>query len=561
MKFKNFRLLFVFIAFIMLCSYPLFLNLGKLSVRMWDEARNGVNAIEMLNDHNFIVMHFDGKPDMWDTKPPFFIWTVALSMKILGTNTIALRLPSALSCLAIMIYSLWFCRKYLNSIWAGVLSGFVLATSVGFIDYHVARNGDFEAMLSMWMFFYATQFYIYLEYRKKINLLLFALGIMFAILTKGIAGCLLFPGLLFFLFTNRNYLSVLKTRAFYVIPLLGLLGGVSYYFIRETINPGYISAMLENEITGRYTATNEGHSGTVWYYIDLLTNAHFKYWIYFIPLSFIFILFRGNAVFKRVALFLFIQTLFYLIVTSISHTKLPWYDAPLFPFFAMLIAIGLTQIFIELENSLVSKKRYLKDVVFSSFCILIFIVPVQNILATSIRGQKETYFRELFYGDFIYSVYTMFPHQKSISVISEGYNPHLIFYTKVWEKRHRPIKIIPPVAILQKGDSVLICEPKMFPKLVTGLYYDTILQEDNMKFFMRIISGDERAEVKKDHLFLSKINEIKNNPEWLTGIKDKASKNNVDLDKQIMLDALWNLKETKKISQETQDSLKVKYNL
>jgi len=270
---------------------------------------------------------------------------------------------------------------------------------------------------------------------------------------------------------------------------------------------------------------------------------------------------RGKDCLKRTSLFLFIQVLFYWIITTVSHTKLPWYDAPLFPFFAMLIAIGLVQVSIEFKKITFIKIAYLKEILFAIFCVIVFIIPVQQILATSIQGKKETYYPELFYGDFINSVYTIFPQQKTLNIASEGYNPHLIFYTKVWQKKGRTIKIIPPSSHLQKGDSVLICEIEMCPKLALGLVYDTLLNEEKLKYFMRVISDSENSEGKNRNLFLSKINAIKNNPEWLSGIKEKSLKNNIDLEKQIMLDAFWSLNRTHSLSSETENYLKKKYHL
>src|SRR3954468_544174 len=100
MKKERLYPLLAFAVLIALCSYPLFVNLGKLSLRMWDESRNAINAYEMLHDHSFFVTHFDGQPDNWNSKPPLMIWLIALFMKFFGPTTLAVRLPSALSALA-----------------------------------------------------------------------------------------------------------------------------------------------------------------------------------------------------------------------------------------------------------------------------------------------------------------------------------------------------------------------------------------------------------------------------------------------------------------------------
>lgn len=529
----------VFILFVLLFSYPLFLNIDKLSVRMWDEARNGINAIEMLQNGKIFVTHFDNQPDMWNSKPPLLIWSVAISMKIFGLNTFALRLPSVLSCLAIAIYCFFYFKKYFNSILIGIISGFVLVTSVGFIDYHVSRNGDFDGMLSMWMFFYSTQFFIYLINRNRKNLILFSFYLACAILTKGIAGCLVLPGLLIFLITSKEHFSVFKKKELYLLPLLGFFVGILYYIIREQLNSGYISAVIENEITGRYTATNEGHVGSSMFYIDLLVDAHFKYWIYFLPCCILLVFFQSSFAIKKAMLFLIIQSLAYLFVVTFSHTKLPWYDAPLFPFFAAIIALGVYQLLIEIINIIKTKNDFAVIFIKGVIILLIFIVPVQNILATSIRGEKETYYQELFYGDFMNNVFSYIPKQHKIIVVSEDYNPHLIFYKKVAELKGKEVEIKNPRGEFNYNDSIMVCESKMFPQLDSVFVLDTIYQEDNLKYFIRISSSEDMKKSNLEKLILAKINEIKNNLEWNTSIIKKAKENNLSYEKQLMNDVLW----------------------
>lgn len=49
------------IAVILLCSFPVFYRLDVLPVRQWDEARNAVSAVEMLQNRNYIVLHVNWK--------------------------------------------------------------------------------------------------------------------------------------------------------------------------------------------------------------------------------------------------------------------------------------------------------------------------------------------------------------------------------------------------------------------------------------------------------------------------------------------------------------------
>ena len=120
---------------------PIFGHLDTLPLRIWDESRLAINAYEMLNDKNHLVTHFEGKPDMWNTKPPFMIWCQVFCMKLLGVNELAVRLPSAiaafLTCLVLLFFSQW----YLKSFWFGFIAVFILISAQGFISLHGTRTG------------------------------------------------------------------------------------------------------------------------------------------------------------------------------------------------------------------------------------------------------------------------------------------------------------------------------------------------------------------------------------------------------------------------------------
>lgn len=560
---ENFRVAVIFIFFAGLCSFPLFFNLGKLSTKMWDESRNGINAVEMLYNHNFIVTNFDGKPDMWNTKPPFFIWMAALSMKFFGISSFSLRLPSALAALSLAIYGFWFSKKHLSDLLPGFFGGLVLVTSVGFIDFHVSRNGDFDAMLSMWIFLYCTQFFIYLETRNRKNLLLASLFLGFAILTKGVAGCLFLPGLFIFIITNKKHLTVFKRPEFYLFALGGLMIGLSYYFLREIYNPGYLKAVLENEITGRYLQTNEGHNGDVWFYLRLLNKYHYSYWLYWIPLAFLVILFTSEGRVKNLGMFLLFQIICYSIILSISQTKLEWYNAPLYAFFALLIGLILTQIYNGLKKYFSSQSQWAHAAIFILFCSAIYASPVQSIFRSSIFQEKESNYNALFFGDFMKNYFALFDQQKSLKIVSSGYNPHLLFYTKAYQGNGYSIDIIEPNIEIHKKDTLLLCDINKWPSFSSAYMFDTIYQEGTDKFVLTLADSTDLSDPKKiaEKHFFRYIGSIQNDPLWFSSIEKTAKENKNVVKKELMSKALYDLSENKMFPSEMQSYFKKKYSL
>jgi 4-amino-4-deoxy-L-arabinose transferase-like glycosyltransferase len=98
-KFKS-----ILIVLFLSCAYfPLFHKLDNWSLRKWDEARNAVGAINMMASGDYLVREYAHQMDTWETKPPMFLWWQIISIKALGLNMWAIRMPSALSALLLML--------------------------------------------------------------------------------------------------------------------------------------------------------------------------------------------------------------------------------------------------------------------------------------------------------------------------------------------------------------------------------------------------------------------------------------------------------------------------
>ena len=66
-----------------------FVNNGKISLWDQDEAAYAGFAKRMIETHNYIVPDFTWSEP--HRKPPLHFWLIALSYKIFGVNTFALR--------------------------------------------------------------------------------------------------------------------------------------------------------------------------------------------------------------------------------------------------------------------------------------------------------------------------------------------------------------------------------------------------------------------------------------------------------------------------------------
>lgn len=336
------------ILFLALVLVPIFYRLGDFPLILWDEARPTMNALEMVNNGNYFNTFFEGKIDLWNTKPPLFPALVSIFIHLFGWNEWAVRMPSALATAGIIFTFLYFSKKYLHSYWIGALASLVLVSSYGFITFHVSRTADYDALLSFFTFAAALSFFLFVESKLKKQRYWYASVLLFvlACYTKGIAALLFFPGLLIYLIVRRQFIPLLKNPHFYIGGFLGAGSILFFYIYTELNNPGYLGAVFGNDMGGRFFSVNENNGGGFFYYFTSMLSKDFMPWFLLIIPSFFFIQKRLQLN-KHLVWFLLICGFSFLFIISISSTKLSWYAAPVYPLFALLISYTLFEIYLN----------------------------------------------------------------------------------------------------------------------------------------------------------------------------------------------------------------------
>ena len=140
----NCKTIFWWAVMLILIYFPLFMNLGDLAVRWYDESHMAVISYEMTTSHNWIVQHCNGIIDMVNTKPPLMMWAEAGLIKLMGISELTIRLPAAISaaltCIVLMIFS----QNFMKNFWAGFAAVLVLVTTRGYVCIHGSRTGDYD---------------------------------------------------------------------------------------------------------------------------------------------------------------------------------------------------------------------------------------------------------------------------------------------------------------------------------------------------------------------------------------------------------------------------------
>lgn len=373
------------IVLIILLIIPLFGNLGYLPIRLWDESRVAINAYEMFAKGQWIVSTYDWQPDLWNTKPPLLLWLQVFFMKILGVNEWAVRLPSALAALMTCLILYFFLKNYLNKTIPGLMAALILVTAQGYVSIHGTRTGDYDSLLILFTTISGLAFFTYIENKKNKYLYLFFLSTALAVLTKSITGLLFAPALFLYSLANKQFIPLLKNKHFYLGGLVMILFIASYYLLREHYNPGYLRAVYENELGGRYLTTIENHNHGFLFYFNMIFAPRFIDWILFFFAG-IFLGLKSNDIkTRKITLFSVIMTTTFLLIISSAKTKLIWYDLPMYPFMSIIASIGLYSLY-QFLNAKFQKKQNILPVVIIS---VLMIIPYIRILNSSLFSKEK----------------------------------------------------------------------------------------------------------------------------------------------------------------------------
>lgn len=466
------------ILFIAFCLFVFFFRLDSPTIRMWDESREAMKALEMSLNGNYLVPHFNGQPDMWSTKPPLVAWLITIAMKFFGYNSFSVRLPSAIAAALTTLCIFYFGKIYFRRTGAGFICGMVLLTSIGFISEHVARTGDRDALLTLGITLYSLAFFLYLNLAKSKQIYCLTgmtIGLIIAVLTKGIAGFFGVPAIIIYAVYTRKIRQIVFSRSTYYV-ILAVIGTVSsYYFLRELYNPGFLNAVFQNEVL-RGLVVLENHKGGPLFYLTELRYGFFP-WLYFLPLVWL-VFFSQHEEIKKFVIFGVIYILSFITVISVAKTKLPWYEAPVYPIASLvagaIIFVVISQMFVFIQNRW-NISNYLKSIIVGIVLCVVFFYPFYKAFYQTIyisQGIIYDWSRPspiLMYGDYFKALFAEYPSLQELMVIKEeSYNAHLDFYAAVERTNGRAVEIlevsnISPTSLinlLKPNQHVITCEPE-----------------------------------------------------------------------------------------------------
>jgi hypothetical protein len=491
----------IWLLFFVAAYCPIFLKLDTWHLLKWDEARNAVGTLNMLETGDFICRNYNDSLDIWETKPPLMLWCQAVTMTIVGENTLGVRLPSALATLVLAVLMVLFCGRDLKDWKGGFFAAGSLLVSDGFIKAHVSRTGDHDALLSLWLMLSVFYLHKWLINKNLKNALAIAASVVAAVLTKSIMGLMFLPGMFLFLIGyNINQFRLKKTvklreyRSLFWGILAAIIGISSYYTVAELTHHGYLKAVWKMELLprfmnadGKYLVAERG------YYLKILYEQNrFPFW-FFLPLT-LWLSTRSDNFSKKTFIGgpLSIAVIFSIIMSF--GVCYDWYDAPLYPLWALIFGLGLSELFDRLTVFFKIKNQWLFGFL---FVFAVFILPYRKVVQRIYENFIEVKPNEM-YGISMTELRKIHPDWRKYTLLYSNYDAYdapMQFYQKTFNHKGfsiNKIKIDAPTAFNKMdsfaiGQRYLTCHPPATDSLIQHFNVRVLYKNDQCQF-LEIVS-------------------------------------------------------------------------
>ena len=350
MKQRNYK--FVFLLILCLLCFVSFINIGKAPIQLWDEARHGISAYEMIQTGEYVVTTFDYEPDYWNLKPPLSEYFIVLGYKLFGYNGIGMRSFSGLLWIVIALgYSFYACRRYGKL--SSLLVLYLFTTVYRVFKGHGVRTGDADALF---IFFSAYSMLFLLKYDQSTQskflyeaCICFALGFLTKSWHAGLIALLILIYLIIYdRKAFRNWKKLAACFACAILPIL--LWGWYRYQKDGTI---FFEKMIQIDLLKRTSEVLEGHVGSILYYVVRIGGDMAALGMCLI--IFLYVCLRRKTFFQqRDSMIAMLYCVLPVALFSVVKTKCSWYIFMIYPAMILLSGKAIVEV---LEQSKMWKRN------------------------------------------------------------------------------------------------------------------------------------------------------------------------------------------------------------
>lgn len=460
---------------IILIFLIVFVKLDYFHIRNWDESLFAVNTYEMLHNGKYFSLYYDGHPDLLNTKPPMVIWFQLLFVKLIGYDEMAIRLPSAIAAaLSILVVFLFIAERYgLTMAW---LSALILLTSQGFITFHTARGGEADSLLTFFVLIANIYFLKYIYESNQRFILYFFLFITLAFCTKLYAALLFVPAYIAIALWHRKLKQFIFNRFFLIGTVFFLAASFTLLYLRELDTPGYFKEIFFKD-AGRVFNVVESHKHPWNFYLDNFSSERFTFWFVPLIIGLLIILFKRDekdSLMRNLALL----SLSYLLIISLSVTKLHWYDMPLYPYLSILAAFGIFHVLKLLIDPILQKTNT------ALFLVILFLYPFwimfRNTQANTLpNSHKIMELNERYL--FVKSLYEK--NIDGLKVYHSRWNGAMLFYKYKFADAGQRIELL-TAPDFKSGDKVLLSDDSLYTIIKNKYPYEIVEEEEPMRVLL-----------------------------------------------------------------------------
>jgi len=370
-------------------------GLGRRDLWGSDEPRVAGIGAEMARSGEILVPRLNGEPFL--EKPPLYFWISAASFHLLGENTYAARLPSALAAIGGVILIFFLCRNMGFPPMSAFLSGMMLATSGEY--WAIGRRCILDMLLCFSVLGAMLCFYnAAVRFREKERVeagFLWSGGFVFflscAVMTKGLIGLVVPASALLFWLTSRLVVNREFCVKSWAVLLIGSVlclvpAGIWVLLLYKKQGWGAVYDVVWLNNFGRFTGEHPGHKAPFYFYLPKFP-AQFLPWTILVPLGLVYH-------YKRIrkgdsnSLFMLCWLVPPFVLLSAASGKRPLYLLPLYPAAALFVAAATGSIIEERRGS--TGFRVLRLCQTAALLLLVGFL-VADTVVLPMRNRKESY--------------------------------------------------------------------------------------------------------------------------------------------------------------------------
>ncbi len=304
------------------CAFFLLWRLASFGLIGADEPRYAQVAREMLARHDWVTPTLGGVP--WLEKPPLYYWQAILAYHVFGVSDWAARLPAVLDATALILATYWFLRRFRSG--CSLDGALMLATSAAMVGFARAASTDMPLAATFGIAMLA--WFAWMESGNRVLLVAFYAFLALGMLAKGpVAPVLAATVIVLFAATQRSWMIVGKT---FSLPgsAIFILMGLPWYALVQLRNPQFFHVFFIEHNLARFGTNMFHHPEPFWYYLPV-TLLGWAPWAVFVVAAMVTAIRKlRDRDADSLNTFLLIWIAVFVVVFSISKSKLPGYILP-----------------------------------------------------------------------------------------------------------------------------------------------------------------------------------------------------------------------------------------